>query len=140
MEDKRFRKITKLSSSATLIGLALILVVAAGLYLLLRNRNENPIVTDFAGCQRAGNPVQESYPEVCVTPEGRRFINPSQRLNQLQICPEKWYDNQQPGPEASGRTSNSQYFIVDGQRRELSEFDVEWIKQNCAVNQPQVVE
>ena len=32
-------------------------------------------VHSYDQCVAAGNPVQESYPEVCVTPEGRRFVN-----------------------------------------------------------------
>lgn len=32
-------------------------------------------VNSFSECAAAGNPVQTSYPEVCVTPEGRRFTN-----------------------------------------------------------------
>ncbi|MBW3538116.1 protease complex subunit PrcB family protein [Candidatus Parcubacteria bacterium] len=35
-------------------------------------------VNSFADCQRAGYPVQESYPEVCRTPDGRTFANPTQ--------------------------------------------------------------
>jgi hypothetical protein len=33
-------------------------------------------VNSYNQCVEAGNPVQLSYPEVCVTPEGRRFTNP----------------------------------------------------------------
>ncbi len=56
-----------------------------------------------------------------------------------QICPDAWYDNQMPGPaEDAGRPS--QYFIVNGQRAELNELDVAWVKANCAVNEPQVVQ
>lgn len=36
-------------------------------------------VNSFTECKAAGNPVQESYPEVCVTKEGKRFTNPEQR-------------------------------------------------------------
>lgn len=33
-------------------------------------------VTDYASCVAAGNLVQESYPAVCVTPDGQRFTQP----------------------------------------------------------------
>lgn len=53
--------------------------------------------------------------------------------SKLRICPDDWFDNQMP-PVQEGE--NRQYFIIDGERRELSEFDVEWIKKNCKVNKP----
>ncbi len=33
----------------------------------------------FAACVKAGNPVQETYPETCVTKDGKHFTNESQR-------------------------------------------------------------
>lgn len=32
-----------------------------------------PRVTSFAECEAAGYPIQESYPPVCVTPDGQSF-------------------------------------------------------------------
>ena len=29
-----------------------------------------------------------------------------------------------------------EYFIIDGEKRELVEYDVEWIIDNCEVNEP----
>ena len=37
-----------------------------------------PIITNFQECVAAGNPVMESYPEQCRTPDGRVFVNESQ--------------------------------------------------------------
>lgn len=34
--------------------------------------------TSFEECKSAGNPIQESYPERCVTPDGKSFTNPEQ--------------------------------------------------------------
>ena len=51
--------------------------------------------------------------------------------NKLKICPDKWYDNQMPGP-AHPRTS--QYFVLNGERRELAEFDINWIEKNCNIS------
>ena len=52
-------------------------------------------------------------------------------------CPEAWYDNQMPsdGPSAGSR----RYLIIKGERRELSEFNMEWIKSNCKVNKASIV-
>lgn len=61
--------------------------------------------------------------------------------NKLKICPDEWYDNQMPCIETVNSCPQvTQYFIIDGQRRELIEFDVDWIKENCEVNKPTIVE
>lgn len=63
---------------------------------------------------------------------------PESRLQR--VCPEKWIDNRQPcvcdQPPCS---CGGQYLIVNGSRKELAEFDLEWIKANCPVNKPEVV-
>ena len=33
-----------------------------------------PVITNFKECAAAGNPVMESYPEQCRTPDGRLFV------------------------------------------------------------------
>lgn len=40
-----------------------------------------------------------------------------------------------PGPG----TNFEEYYIVDGKRRELKEFDIEWVKKNCNIK-PTVVQ
>lgn len=40
-------------------------------------------VSSFDECAAAGNPIQESYPEVCVTPDGTRYTNPDQQAEPL---------------------------------------------------------
>jgi hypothetical protein len=37
----------------------------------------------YADCAAAGNPVQDSYPSVCVTEGGQRFVNPDEHVSQL---------------------------------------------------------
>lgn len=54
------------------------------------------------------------------------------------ICPDAWYDNQMAG--SPDESKNSQYFIVNGQRVEFDELDAEWIKANCAIKEPLIVE
>jgi hypothetical protein len=56
----------------------------------------------------------------------------------LRACPQAWYDNQMPGPRSEGESSR-QYFVYDGKRKELGEVDIEWVKSNCSVNNPQEV-
>ena len=50
----------------------------------------------------------------------------------LQVCPDKWYDNQFPSP-VSERFKETQYFVIDGERVEPSKVDVEWVKNNCNI-------
>lgn len=58
---------------------------------------------------------------------------------QLQICPDEWYDNQMPTIECDDCTgSQNEYFILDGARRELAEFDLGWVVSNCDI-EPTVV-
>lgn len=55
------------------------------------------------------------------------------------VCPEAWYDNQMPGT-VGDNPAPRQYFVVGGERVELGELDVAWIRHNCSVNKPQVVQ
>jgi len=59
------------------------------------------------------------------------FIN-----SKLQQCPDEWIDNQMPsiGPKKLER----QYFILNGERREIDEFDMEWIQKNCSLKKQEV--
>lgn len=79
----------------------------------------------------------------CVSGECR-IIKPEQPAVKLKICPEKWVSNQMPsslidvnGTDVSNEGRDS--IIVNGSVRDASEFDIEWIKQNCKVNQPSVL-
>lgn len=51
-------------------------------------------------------------------------------------CPDEWIENRMPkvGQESTSR----QYFIVDGQRQDVTERDIVWVKEHCSV-QPQYV-
>lgn len=48
--------------------------------------------------------------------------------DKLRACPDEWIENRMP---SVGSTGSVQYFILEGKRRELSEFDLDWIKQHC---------
>jgi hypothetical protein len=53
----------------------------------------------------------------------------------LQVCPDEWWEDDMPAPTVTTDGPYDptvwQYYILNGQRRELSEFDAAWIKQNC---------
>ena len=49
---------------------------------------------------------------------------------QLRECPDEWIENRMPGPESD---EARQYFIFKGQRKEIKNYEVDWIKSNCSV-------
>ena len=55
----------------------------------------------------------------------------------LRVCPKEWYVDRMPSVGASNNLPG-EYFIYNGVRRELTEFDVTWVKTNCSVK-PQAV-
>jgi len=62
----------------------------------------------------------------------------------LRECPDSWIVNQMPTivPESQQDLKPNlpnQYFILNEQRRELSEFDLDWVKKKCNLK-PQVVQ
>jgi hypothetical protein len=66
--------------------IVLIVLAVVGLSVVVwlawaRPLKSNEPVNSFASCQAAGDSVlQTSYPEVCVTKEGKRFVNPDQKV------------------------------------------------------------
>jgi hypothetical protein len=68
-------KLPKLSPLAfTVIVGVVLLAVVAGVFWYKSNAGTG----SFAACVKAGNPVQDSYPEVCVDKKGNRYTNPDQ--------------------------------------------------------------
>lgn len=73
----------------------------------------------------------------------REKLNNLLKSNLVKICPEKWIDNEMPRviDDLNGVKTPEfprQYFILDGKRRELVEFDMDFVKKNCSVK-PEVV-
>lgn len=66
-----------LRSKGLLVLLALLGLAAVGWLVWIRSVQQSRI-DSFEACVRAGNPIQESYPEVCLTKDGKRFVNPKQ--------------------------------------------------------------
>lgn len=69
-------------NSGALFIIVLLLVLGVGFWYLMQEKDSLNI-TNFRQCVAAGNPVQESYPEVCVTQDGRSFANPAQDIDSL---------------------------------------------------------
>ena len=86
------QKPSKVESKASIklwiiIGIAL-MVIAGGLgFYLMSNKDSSDqsskatdkAITNFEECADAGNPIQEIYPEVCVTADGKSFVNEAQQ-------------------------------------------------------------
>ena len=72
----------------------------------------------------------------CTKDTNNETISP---LWKLQTCPDEMIDNQMPrvvfddASLASQNNVESQYYILDGQRREIKEFNEDWVKENCEV-------
>lgn len=62
-----------------LILCAVIAVAALVSWLIwIRPMQSDANINTFEECAAAGNPIQDSYPEVCLTKAGKRFVNPKQ--------------------------------------------------------------
>lgn len=73
------REKKELALSKWLLVLLAALGLAAVIWLAwIRPAQRAGQVNSFAACQAAGNRIQESYPEVCLTLGGKRFVNPAQ--------------------------------------------------------------
>lgn len=59
--------------------------------------------------------------------------------SKLRVCPEEMIVNAMPGIDRSGETEDnvesvrSSYYIIEGERREVDEFDTVYIAENCNV-------
>ena len=63
----------------------------------------------------------------------------SQQAELIQDCPEEKIVNLMPTVgEAGDSAEPNAYFIYKGERRELSEFDLDWVEANCDVTVTEV--
>jgi hypothetical protein len=69
-------------------GIVIVCVLAAAVFAGWYIWNENQknskesAVSSFDDCKKAGNEIQLSYPEVCITNDGKRFTNTKQSVEQ----------------------------------------------------------
>ena len=50
----------------------------------------------------------------------------------LQICPDEWYQDKLPTVRED-KNLPQEYFVMNGERREVDEFDLPWVKKNCGL-------
>jgi len=71
------------TNTTTLIGIAVVLAIIGALVLSFsanRGRDQMFAISNFDDCKAAGYPVMESFPEQCMTPDGRSFVNETQSV------------------------------------------------------------
>ena len=84
-------RIIKMNSKAIILTIILIAAIATGaaVFILLNKPVEEKAPINFEECVLAGNPVQESYPRQCRTPEGQIFSenigNELEKINLIRI-------------------------------------------------------
>lgn len=49
----------------------------------------------------------------------------------IRQCPDAWIENRMPTTDDTN--SEKQYFVFNGERKEVKNYDVSWIKNNCSV-------
>src|SRR5688572_9662404 len=62
-----------------LVAMALVLIASLVWLVWIRPIQRQNNIDSFEECRDAGYPIQESYPEVCAVPNGKRFPNPKQQ-------------------------------------------------------------
>lgn len=74
------KKLNEQGIAGGLFVVILVLIVGGAGYYSWRHDKKATLknVNSFAKCVAAGNKIQESYPEVCVTEDGQSFPNPDQ--------------------------------------------------------------
>jgi len=62
-----------------------------------------------------------------------------QKSELIQDCPEEKIVNKMPMAVEEGQSAEpNAYFIYKGERKELEEFDLEWVAANCDVKETEV--
>lgn len=70
--------------TSSLLILAVVLSIIAGVLLKISEVGQQhfaPQINSYADCVAAGNPILESYPSQCRTPDGRSFVNPAEHID-----------------------------------------------------------
>ncbi len=59
------------------------------------------------------------------------FVYHNENRMLIKNCPDEWVEDRMPG--AGNDSAKNQYFIINGERKELRDYDLEWIRSNCSV-------
>ena len=105
--------------------LVVVLIAGVGWYFAMNDNSSSNMITDsqVSKVDNSQTPTQNQAPKQLTTPKPP--------VSLLKACPEQWYVDRMPSVGSSD--VSKEYFIYKGSRRELIEFDVEWVKSNCSV-------
>lgn len=114
-----------------------IIIVWGGFYFL------NPVrkISSYDEC--VAHPksfIDEANPYKCKTALDKWFVGDEAmaqergRPKNQRVCPDAWFDNKMP--VVGEPPLETQYFVVQSERWEYDELDVDWVKDNCDINQP----
>ncbi len=68
----------------------IVIVILAFILVFGKNPKKNlEKITDFESCAKAGNPVQESYPSICRTSDGKTFTQVLTEEEKKKLLPPK---------------------------------------------------
>ena len=84
MFDKAMHMNPKEKKELAISEIILIILGVIGLAVVLWLAWFRPTVSNvnsYESCAAAGNAIQDSYPSVCVTKDGKRFVNPKEKVN-----------------------------------------------------------
>ena len=76
MNSKEKKELALAEIVVIILGTVGLLVI---IWLAWLRPHSTPKIDSYKSCASAGNAIQESYPEVCVTKDGKRFVNPASR-------------------------------------------------------------
>lgn len=78
---------------------------------------------------------QNNSTTLITKPKALNYINKNTGTttnNLLKICPDERIENHMPTIGISNQPANS-YYIINGMRREITEFDTNWVQNNCTI-------
>ena len=90
-------------------------------------------------CINCGNGICEDIENICNCPKDCDEIVLD---GKIRMCPEWWYINDMPCgcfSEDCSECDESEYLIINDEKKYPSEVDIDWIKENCKVNEPEIV-
>src|SRR3990167_549270 len=88
----------------------LAVIIAGGVWLLTQRDRPKLEVVDFHTCLEAGNPVMESYPRQCKTPDGRNFTEQFTQQSDVIVDQPQPNDLVTSPMTVKGRARGSWYF------------------------------
>lgn len=109
------------------LGVGVVMALAAGVFLYRTTQQsvvEQPPVDKPV--------VQEPMLENNELEKTEKVSPGSDQPSLIRQCPDEWYENRMPS-EPGGNNTERQYFVINGERKEIKDYDITWIKNNCSV-------